>query len=128
LLNDREFCEATGLTADQVEQLVQARLLLPLEEHCFDPEDVAMGRMFVQAFSWGIRIEDLTYYVTLGEQIVDHEFDLKRKMTHHLPFEEDVTITLGMVKNVRMSRAYIFDRLFQYRVAAMRDLKDDGSR
>ena len=128
LLNDQEFCEATGLTTDQVERLVQARLLLPLEEYCFDPEDVVMGRMFEQALSGGIRIEDLTFYVELGEQLVDHEFDLKRKMTYHLPYEADVAISLKMVEKARMSRAYIFDRLFQHRVASLRDLKDDGRR
>ena len=34
-------------------------------------------------------------------------------------------MTLGMVKNARMSRAYIIERLFQHRVAAMRDIKAD---
>lgn len=32
-----------------------------------------------------------------------------------------------MVKHARMCRAYVIDRLFQRRVAAMKDLKDRGA-
>lgn len=124
-LNRAEFCRATGLTADQVARLLEARLLLPLEEDRFDQEDVDIGTMFARAFSWGLRIEDVTYYVELGEKIVDHEVALKRRITHHLSYSEDAALTREMVKNARMSRAYIIDRLFQHRIAAMRDLKDD---
>jgi DNA-binding transcriptional MerR regulator len=124
-LNREEFCKATGLTADQVTGLLKARLLLPLEEDRFDQEDVSIGKMFAQAFSWGIRIEDLSYYVELGEKIVDHEVALKRHITHHLPYNEDAAVTLEMVKNARTSRTYIIDRLFQHRIASMKDLKDE---
>lgn len=75
-------------------------------------------------FSWGIGVEDLTYYVELGEKIVDSEIALRNRMTRHLPHNEDAGMTLEMVKNARMSRAYIIDRLFQHRIASMRDLKD----
>jgi DNA-binding transcriptional MerR regulator len=124
LLERDGFCEATGLNPDQVEKLLERRLLLPMEKDRFDREDVTMGRMFARGFSRGIRIRDLTYYVELGEKIVDHEMALRRRMTHHLSYNEDVARTMDMVRNARMSRAYIIDRLFQHRVAAMRDLKD----
>ena len=125
LLNRSDFCKATGLTTDRVTKLLEARLLLPFEEDRFDQEDVVMGTMFARAFSWGLRIEDVTYYVELGEKIVDHEAALKRRLTHHLSYAEDAALTMEMVKNARMSRAYIIDRLFQHRIAAMRDLKDE---
>lgn len=124
-LTNEGFCQATGLTSNQVRELLQSRLLLPLEKGRFDPEDVEMGKVFARAFSWGIRVSDLTYYVELGKKIVDHEFALKGRVTHHLPYGEDATMTLGMVKNARMNRAYIIERLFQHRVAAMRDIKGD---
>jgi len=125
LLNRSDFCKATGLTTDRVTKLLEARLLLPFEEDRFDQEDVVMGTMFARAFSWGLRIEDVTYYVELGEKIVDHEAALKRRLTHRLSYAEDAALTMEMVKNARMSRAYIIDRLFQHRIAAMRDLKDE---
>ncbi len=124
LLDKEAYCEATGLTTEQVDALLEARLLLPLEPGCFDPEDVLFGRMFVGAFSFGLKIEHVTFYVTLGEQIVDQEFALKRHITGDLPYDDDAAITLEMVRNARISRAYIIDRLFQRRVASMRDLKD----
>jgi DNA-binding transcriptional MerR regulator len=124
LLDKDAFCEATGLTADQVNALLEARLLLPLEADRFDPEDVIVGKMFARAFTWGLQIDHVTFYVTLGEQIVDQEFALKRHITGDLPYDDDVAITLEMVRNARISRAYIIDRLFQRRVASMRDLKE----
>ena len=46
---------------------------------------------------------------------------------HHLPLEQDAAMSLELVKDARMTRAYIIDRLFQHRVAAMRDLKEEDS-
>jgi hypothetical protein len=53
---------------------------------------------------------------------------LRTRMTHHLSYEEDAARTMQMVKNARMCRSYVIDRLFQRRVAGMRDLKKDGER
>jgi hypothetical protein len=49
---------------------------------------------------------------------------LRNRMTGHLPYHQDAAATMQMVKNARMCRAYVIDRLFQQRVAAMKDLKD----
>jgi predicted DNA-binding transcriptional regulator AlpA len=124
LIKRDAFCKETGLTADQVRSLLRTRLLLPIEKDRFDQEDVAIGKMFARGFSRGLRTEDLTYYVEFGEKIVDHEMALRQRMTRHLPYKEDASLTMEMVKNARMSRAYIVDRLFQHRVASMPDLKE----
>jgi DNA-binding transcriptional MerR regulator len=124
LLDRAAFCEATGLTEQQLDELLQARLLMPLAEESFGPEDVSMGQMYAARYARGFRMEDITYYVELGEQIVDREMALRRRMTGHLPVEEDAALTIEMVKSARMCRAYIIDRLFQHRVAVMRDLKE----
>jgi len=124
-LTNEGFCQATGLTFNQVRELLQSRLLLPHQKDRFDPEDVEMGKVFARAFSWGIRGMDLTYYVELGEKIVNHEFALRGRVTHHLPYGEDAAMTLGMVKNARMRRAYIIEQHFQHRVAAMPDIKGE---
>lgn len=125
LLNRAEFCKTTGLTESQLDNLLRARLIMPLTEDQFDQEDVSMGQIYARRFSRGFRMEDITYYVELGERIVDREMALRKRMTGHLPVEQDATLTIEMVKSARMCRAYIIDRLFQHRVAAMRDLKDD---
>jgi len=124
LLDAEAFIRETGLNAGQLEQLQQARLLLPLEEGRFDAEDVSMGRMYLDAFNFGIRARDLSYYADLGEKIVDQEMVLRNQMTGRLAYPQDAATTTHMVRNARMCRAYIIDRLFQQRVAAMKDLKE----
>jgi DNA-binding transcriptional MerR regulator len=123
LLDAKAFCRETGLSADQLDELQRARLLLPLEAGRFDAEDVSMGRMLLGALNFGIRAGDLSYYAEFGEKIVDREMALRNRMTGRLPYQEDASATMAMVKNARMCRAYIIDRLFQHRVAAMKDLK-----
>jgi DNA-binding transcriptional MerR regulator len=124
LLDAKAFCRETGLSASQLEKLQQARLLLPLAEGRFDAEDVGMGRMYLNAFNFGIRVSDLSYYADLGEKIVDQEMALHNQMTGRLPYQQDAAATTNMVKSARMCRAYVIDRLFQHRVAAMKSLKE----
>ncbi len=90
----------------------------------YDVDDVGMGRMFFEELRLGIRAEELAYYAELGEKIVDREMALHNKITSALPYPEDAATTTQMVKNARMCRAYVIDRLFQHRVAAMKNLKD----
>lgn len=118
------FCRQTGLSDEQVTALVEARLLQPLAHDRFDNDDINMGKLLARGNEAGIGIDDIRYYVELGEKIVDHEMALRRRLTHHLPYAQDAALTIEMVKNARMSRAYIIDRLFQHRVADMPDLKE----
>jgi DNA-binding transcriptional MerR regulator len=124
MLDAKAFCRETGLSASQLEELQRARLLLPLAEGRFDEQDVSMGRMYLGAFNFGIRARDLSYYADLGEKIVDQEMALRNQMTGRLPYQQDAAATKNMVKNARMCRAYVIDRLFQHRVAAMKGLKE----
>ena len=124
LLDAEAFCRETGLNESQLEELQRTRLLLPLEEGRFNAEDVRMGLMYLGALHFGIRARDLSYYADLGEKIVDQEMALRNRMTGLLPYQQDAAATTRMVKNARMCRAYIIDRLFQHRVAAMKDLKE----
>jgi DNA-binding transcriptional MerR regulator len=118
------FCEATGLSREQVQQFVCAKLLLPAQEGRFDQTDAVMGRMYVNGMAAGLQLEDMVYYVELGEKIVDHEMALRGRLTRHLPSVQNASLTMQLVKAARMTRAYIIDRLFQRRVSAMRDLRD----
>ena len=124
LLNASDFCATTGLSRQQLKDLLEAKLLLPLREDHFDPQDIGMGKMFATVSAFGLSSEDMTEYVTLCEKIVDHEMAIRKRLTHHLPYDEDAALTIDLVKSARMMRVYIIDRLFQSRVAAMNDLKD----
>jgi DNA-binding transcriptional MerR regulator len=123
-LDARAFCAETGLTEELLEELLELRLLLPLQPDRFDREDLRMGRALARGISWGIRPADLAYYAELGERIVDHEVRLRSRITGHLPHDADAATTIEMVHNARISRTYVIERLFQHRVAGMRDLKE----
>jgi DNA-binding transcriptional MerR regulator len=124
LLNASDFCATTGLSRQQLKDLLEAKLLLPLQEDRFDPQDIGMGKMYARVSAYGLSSEDMTEYVALCKKIVDHEMAIRKRLTHHLPYDEDAALTIELVKSARMMRAYIIDRLFQSRVAAMNDLKN----
>jgi DNA-binding transcriptional MerR regulator len=125
LLDAPAFCAETGLSGELLQELVELRLLLPLQPDRFDREDVRMGRALARGISWGIRPGDLSYYPELGQQIVNHEVRLRSRITRPLPRDADAATTIEMVQNARVSRTYIIERLFQQRVAGMKDLKDE---
>ena len=127
LLDETAFSRTTGLPRKALRTLMQTRLLMPLTEDGFDQNDVSMGELYARLLANGLQIEDLVYYIELGEKIVDHEMRLRRRMTHHLPHDQDAAMSMELVKDARMTRAYIIDRLFQHRVATMRNLKEDNA-
>ena len=99
--------------------------MLPLSNDRFDADDVIMGKTYARILSGGLHVKDLIFYVELGEKLVEHEMAVRRRMTHHLPHEEDAALSMELVRYARMTRSYIIDRLFQHRVAGMRDLKEE---
>lgn len=119
-----QFLELTGLSEKELSDLLERRLLNPRLSEEFDEEDLAMGRVYAQALSWGIRVEDLEFYVDLGEQIVDRELQLRQNRTQELNYNENIETTMQMLKNARSCRSYILDRLFQDRVASMKDINE----
>ena len=125
LLERTAFLNATGLSPIQLDELLHARLILPLESDRFDREDVAMGVIYAASLAQGVKVEDVAFYSTLGKQLVDEEMALRRRLTSHLPDEADAGRTLRLVRAARATRSYVIDRLFQHRVAKARDLKDE---
>lgn len=124
ILEIGDFCEASGLSLDQVKELVQARMLLPLQDGRFDTEDLAMAKIYAKGMQWGITPADMAFYSELGSQIVDREMDMRQEVTQNLPMERDAEVTMQMVQAARATRNYVIDRLFQHRIAQIKDLKD----
>jgi DNA-binding transcriptional MerR regulator len=124
-LDRKEFLLATGLNDAQLDELLAARLLLPLNPPSFDAQDVALGQIYAQALSFGTRVEEMEYYPRLGAQIVDHEMDIRRRRTQKMSISQDAEETTRMVRFARTIRVYVIDRIFQHRIAAMSHLKDD---
>ena len=82
-----------------------------------------MGKMYAAVSGFGLSSEDMAEYVALCEKIVDQEMAIRKRLTHHLPYDKDAALTIELVKSARMIRSYVIDRLFQHRVASMKDLK-----
>jgi len=123
-LDAEGLAQATGLSADQIEALVIARLLIPLENGRFDREDVAVGKLLKTGLKLGFKFEELTFYPQLADQIVQNEIELRRRHTQDLAFDEDAALTLEMTPVARGLRTYIIDRVMQRRLIAFRGLKD----
>jgi len=121
----KTFCQRTGLTPEQVASLQELELLLPLVEGRFDQEDVAMGLVLAQALDKGLAPEEITYYPRLAKELVKEEMAVRRRMTGHLPPAQDASRTAEMTRAARVMRGYSFERAFQKRVLAMRDLKEE---
>jgi DNA-binding transcriptional MerR regulator len=126
LMSLEEFCRQSGLGPQQVKELEQAQLLMPLSEEGYDSQDLAMAQVLARGGERGLTPEDASFYPRLAKQMVDAEMALRRRLTHSLPMEEDASLTAAMVQSARIMRGYIIERIFQKRVAASSNLKDES--
>jgi len=117
------LCLATGLSSAQVDELTEARLLLPMEQGRFDSKDTAAAVILAQAMELGVSSDDCSYYPELGREIVDREMALRHRATCRLSPQQDADLTAFLVRLARVLRTYVIDRLFQLRVAAIADPK-----
>ena len=125
-LDRKDYAEASGLDDGQVEALLDGGLLVPLEEGRFNRYDVMVGIMYARGFAMGLTISDLAFYSESAKRIVDEEMALRRKLTSHLPEEDDMRMTAQLVRGARAMRNYVIDRTFQRRVMSYSDLKGEG--
>lgn len=128
VIDARSFRDITGLSSEQLTELLDKRLLIPGDENSFDPDDIAMGKALAQGLSWGYRADDFIFYVEAGEQIVKQELGLREKITTELSLEEDAQMTLKMIESARISRIYIIDRIFRQRISRMKGLKEPSKK
>jgi hypothetical protein len=123
VLDTEMVCQASGLSTEQLQALLDTRLLMPLQDGSFDDEDLRMAQACANTLAWGLQIESLRFYVELGDIIIENEFALRRRIIVELPAEMDASVTLQMLDDARFSRNYILERIFQRRIAEMNDLK-----
>ena len=123
-LTRKGLARAAGISADQVDQLVAAGLLIPLEDGRFDQQDVAVARSLKRILEQGIDPQDLAFYPRLGREIVENELEMRKKYTEDLDFEQDAALTLELSQIVRGLRGYVIDRIMQRRLIAYKGLKN----
>ena len=125
-MDEKAFRRATGLTARQVNELLAAGLLIPLKRGRYRQDDVEAGKAFAASFSQGLQAADLAFYVRIAKEVVDQEMRLRQRLTAALPENEDARLTTALTLGARLLRNYIIDRVFQRRVAAAQNLKDEA--
>lgn len=121
-----EYCDATGLAPEVVQTLLDAELLIPLQDGTFDPQDVAIGLLFFNNQEVGLSFEDFLFYPVLAKQIVAHEMALRNRIVKDLTIDENVSISMNALQFARAFRVYVLERLFQRHI--LDDTENKGFR
>ncbi len=116
LLSLAQFCKMTGLTKARAAGAIRLKLLNPKDKKQFDSEDVAVGRMLKRSMDLGLSLEELGYYPQLGQQIVEHEMAIRKKVIKGKPFNDMLALTMELTGIARSFRGYVIDRIFQEKV------------
>ena len=118
LIDKKTFMERTGLTSQEIEELESMGLLIPFSREkgrdLFDHDDVAMGKsVFKQLFQFKVPLKDLQFYITLGRQITEKEFQLRRNIIRGMTVADNAKITVDLTNGAILSRSYFLKRLFR---------------
>jgi DNA-binding transcriptional MerR regulator len=119
-----QFLEASGLTNDELLTALKIGLMIPyLQEKgriLYNQEDVRFAReVLKKIISFGQDLHELSFYVELGKQIVDHEMNLRKGAVKGKSQQDNIRVTTEISKMADLLRGYIIRRLFQRRVQAV---------
>lgn len=124
VMDKAQFLEASGLTNDELLTSLKIGLMIPyLQEKgrtLYNQEDVRFAReVLKKIISFGQDLHELSFYVELGKQIVDHEMNLRKFAVKGKTQQENIRVTTEISKMADLLRGYIIRRLFQRRVQAV---------
>ncbi len=122
-MDKTQFLEASGLSQDELQTALKIGLMVPyLQEKgrtVYNQEDVRFAKEVIKKIiSFGQDLHDLSFYVELGNRIVDHEMNLRKNAVKGLSSQDNIRITTEISKMADHLRGYIIRRLFQRRVQA----------
>jgi len=123
VVDRKEFLKHTGLTSEELQKAVKIGLLMPYFQEkgrtSYNLEDIRFGRdVLKRIIDFGQDIEEMKFYVDLGNQIVENEIRLRRKAVQEKSHQENIKITTEISRMADFLRSYIMKRLFQRRVQA----------
>ncbi|HNY64895.1 MAG TPA: MerR family transcriptional regulator [Deltaproteobacteria bacterium] len=121
LIDKHEFLKLTGLKEDDLNQALKSSLIMPFihekNETLYNQEDVRFARdVLKKIIDYGQDIKGLSFYVELGEAIVDREMALRKKAVQGKSTKENIKITTEISKMADFLRTYIIRRIFQRRI------------
>ena len=123
-MTPKSFARATGLTRHQLDTLCRLELIVPLEDNCFDSQDLDLACQLKTCMDLGFQPEEFCFYPKFAKQIVDAEIALRDAHTQELTFQENAAFTLDITRVARALRAYVTDRILQKRLIAFKGLKN----
>jgi len=121
VVDRKDFLKHTGLSSEQLQEAVRIGLLMPyLQEKgrtSYNLEDIRFGRdVLKRILDFGQDINELKFYVELGNQIVEQEIMLRKKAVQGKSTQENIKMTTEISKMADFLRSYIMKRLFQRKV------------
>jgi len=121
LIDRPAFLIATDLTEKELKQAENLGILIPFSNDAgktlYNKDDVRVGREGIKKFTGlGMELDELSFWVELGEKIVDREMALRRKLVAGKSTRENVLITAELTRIGDFYREYILRRLFQKKV------------
>jgi len=121
LLSQAAFLAATGLTEKELTQARRLGILIPFategDKPLYDTDDVRAGRDGIKKMAdVGMKLQELSFWVEHGRQIVEKEMALRRKIVAGKSTRENIAITAELTRVGDFYRDYILRRLFQKQV------------
>jgi DNA-binding transcriptional MerR regulator len=113
--------EVMGLSEEELAQAERIGLVIPLVaedgQARYDEDDIRIGRDSLRRLmDLGLDLDDLAFFVELGQKIVEREMDLRRKIVAGRSIKENIAITAEISRSGDFFREYILRRLFQRQV------------
>ena len=121
LVDRKTILAATGLTEKELQQAEAASILIPFtsnnDKPLYDQDDVRVGKEGIKKLAlMGMKLQELSFWVELGNKIVDKEMALRRKIVAGKSTRENILITAELTRIGDFYREYILRRLFQKQV------------
>jgi DNA-binding transcriptional MerR regulator len=121
LVERKAFLAATGLADKELRQAESIGILIPFtgtpDKLLYNEDDIRVGRDTLRGLlDFGLKLEDLRFFVELGKKIVAREMALRRKIVAGKSTKENIRITAEITRTGDFYREYILRRLFQRQV------------
>ncbi len=111
------FGEACDLNEEQINTSISLKLIIPNVDGSFNSTDLAAGKRLKGFLELGMRMEDLSFYPRLAEEIVDLELAGRQQLIREKSYDEALNLTLRITQGARFFREYITERIFQLKAS-----------
>jgi DNA-binding transcriptional MerR regulator len=121
LVDRKAFLAETGISDRELKLAESIGILIPFTSNggkpLYNEDDIRIGRDTLKGLlDLGLKLEDMRFFVELGNEIVAREMALRRKIVAGKSIKENIRITAEITRTGDFYREYILRRLFQRQV------------